>query len=125
MTPLTKYIYCCRSGSAADTQAIADVVKYQLEFHAIEMGREPTVAEAATVFRNLCYNYRDDLMAGIFVAGWDAENGGQVMHLKLNAYFSRSILSLSEVCLSSSPLLLEDPAAPTFMVTLMFNSSLE
>uniref|UniRef100_A0A0X3PQH2 proteasome endopeptidase complex n=1 Tax=Schistocephalus solidus TaxID=70667 RepID=A0A0X3PQH2_SCHSO len=78
LTPLTKYIYCCRSGSAADTQAIADIVRYQLDFHTIEMGREPTVFEAATVFRNLCYNYRDDLLAGIFVAGWDSENGGQI-----------------------------------------------
>lgn len=78
LSPLTKYIYCCRSGSAADTQAVADVVKYQLDFHSIEIGREPTVAEAATVFKNLCYNYRDNLLAGIFVAGWDSHKGGQV-----------------------------------------------
>ncbi|VDN10665.1 unnamed protein product [Dibothriocephalus latus] len=50
LTPLTKYIYCCRSGSAADTQAIADIVRYHLDFHAIEMGREPTVFEAATIY---------------------------------------------------------------------------
>ncbi|VDD74115.1 unnamed protein product [Mesocestoides corti] len=80
LTPLTKYIYCCRSGSAADTQAITNVVKYQLEFHSVEMGREPTVAEAATVVQNLCYKYRDDLLAGIFVAGWDAVYGGQVIY---------------------------------------------
>lgn len=30
LTPITDHIYCCRSGSAADTQAIADVVKYHL-----------------------------------------------------------------------------------------------
>ena len=78
LTPLTKYIYCCRSGSSADTQAIADLVKYQLDFHSIQMGREPTVAEAATVVQNICYSYRDSLLAGIFVAGWDPENGGQV-----------------------------------------------
>ncbi|CDI98453.1 proteasome subunit beta type 6 [Echinococcus multilocularis] len=78
LTPLTKYIFCCRSGSAADTQAITDVAKYQLEFHSIQMGREPTVAEAATTVQNLCYNYRDSLLAGIFVAGWDTESGGQI-----------------------------------------------
>ena len=31
LTPITDKIYCCRSGSAADTQAIADIVKYQLD----------------------------------------------------------------------------------------------
>ena len=33
LTPLYDKIFCLRSGSAADTQAIADFVKYNLEFH--------------------------------------------------------------------------------------------
>ena len=33
LTKITNHIYCCRSGSAADTQAIADIVNYHLEFH--------------------------------------------------------------------------------------------
>lgn len=33
LTKIHDSIYCCRSGSAADTQAIADVVSFQLEFH--------------------------------------------------------------------------------------------
>ncbi|TNN30820.1 Proteasome subunit beta type-6 [Liparis tanakae] len=33
LTPIHDRIFCCRSGSAADTQAIADVVTYQLGFH--------------------------------------------------------------------------------------------
>lgn len=33
LTPIHERIYCCRSGSAADTQAIADAVTYQLGFH--------------------------------------------------------------------------------------------
>lgn len=33
LTKVTDYIYCCRSGSAADTQAIADIVNYHLNFH--------------------------------------------------------------------------------------------
>jgi len=28
ITPMTDSIYCCRSGSAADTQAISDYVRY-------------------------------------------------------------------------------------------------
>ena len=31
LTPVTDRIYCCRSGSAADTQCIADIVKYNLD----------------------------------------------------------------------------------------------
>ncbi|VDM32702.1 unnamed protein product [Hydatigera taeniaeformis] len=89
LTPLTKYIYCCRSGSSADTQAITDVVKYQLEFHSIQMGREPTVAEAATTMQNLCYGYRDSLTAGMFVAGWDAENGGQIYAIPVGGMLIR------------------------------------
>lgn len=33
LTPIHDRIFCCRSGSAADTQAIADAVTYQLNFH--------------------------------------------------------------------------------------------
>lgn len=32
LTRVTDSIYCCRSGSAADTQAIADIVSYHLSF---------------------------------------------------------------------------------------------
>lgn len=32
LTPLHERILCCRSGSAADTQALADVVRYHLEY---------------------------------------------------------------------------------------------
>ena len=33
LTPVTEQIFCCRSGSAADTQAIADMVKFNLQLH--------------------------------------------------------------------------------------------
>jgi 20S proteasome alpha/beta subunit len=33
LTRITDNIYCCRSGSAADTQAVADMVTYHLDFH--------------------------------------------------------------------------------------------
>lgn len=32
LTPLHERILCCRSGSAADTQALSDVVRYHLEY---------------------------------------------------------------------------------------------
>ncbi|KAK2178423.1 hypothetical protein NP493_545g01107 [Ridgeia piscesae] len=33
LTKVTDNIYCCRSGSSADTQAIADIVNYHINFH--------------------------------------------------------------------------------------------
>ncbi|CAH8477792.1 unnamed protein product [Heterobilharzia americana] len=89
LTQLTKSIYCCRSGSAADTQTIADMVRYKLDFHRLEMDREPTVLEAAMSCRHFCYNYRDDLTAGIIVAGWDYELGGQIYSIPLGGMLVR------------------------------------
>jgi len=47
------------------------------------MDQEPSVHTAANIFREMCYNYRDQLTAGIIVAGWDKEKGGQVTHIQL------------------------------------------
>lgn len=47
------------------------------------------VAEAASEFRNYCYNYRDSLVAGIIVAGWDKELGGQVYSIPLGGMLIR------------------------------------
>ena len=33
LTRLTEHVYCCNSGSAADTQAIGDIVKYHLDIY--------------------------------------------------------------------------------------------
>ena len=42
------------------------------------MGEPALVKTAASVFQDLCYNYRDQLTAGIICAGWDKRHGGQV-----------------------------------------------
>ncbi|CAF3717025.1 unnamed protein product [Rotaria sp. Silwood1] len=65
-------------GSAADTQAIAQVVTYQLDFLSTEMNEPPLVRVAANCVRRLIYQYRDDFVAGMIVAGWDKKLGGQV-----------------------------------------------
>ncbi|GAB1600259.1 proteasome subunit beta type-6-like [Argonauta hians] len=83
LTKMTDYIYCCRSGSSADTQAVADIVHYHLNFYRMEMGEEPRVSVAANIFKDLCYNYRDSITAGIIVAGWDKQKGGQVFTIPL------------------------------------------
>ncbi|GKT89114.1 proteasome component pre3 [Colletotrichum tofieldiae] len=53
LTQVHDTIWCCRSGSAADTQAVADIVQYQLG------------------------------LAGLIIAGWDERHGGQVYSIPL------------------------------------------
>jgi len=94
LTRVTDKIYCCRSGSAADTQAIADMVNYHLEFHQIETGDEPLVKSAAMVFKDTCYEYRDKMSAGIIVGGWDEHLGGQVYAVPIGGMLARQKVAI-------------------------------
>ncbi|TFY82601.1 hypothetical protein EWM64_g1415 [Hericium alpestre] len=83
LTSLHDRIYCCRSGSAADTQAIADYVSYWLQLEKQQTQADPTVHNAANVLELVCYNGKNQYSAGIICAGWDAENGGSVYNIPL------------------------------------------
>ncbi|KAJ7591259.1 20S proteasome subunit, partial [Mycena floridula] len=82
LTHVHDRIYCCRSGSAADTQAVADVVHQSLQMYTQIMST-PTVNVAANLFQKLCYENKDALSAGIIVAGWDKQNGPSVYNIPL------------------------------------------
>ncbi|XKL67658.1 hypothetical protein PGB90_003149 [Kerria lacca] len=94
LTRVTDYIYCCRSGSAADTQAITDIVSYHLDFQKVEMNEEPLVETAAKIFQELIYNYRSSFTASIIVAGWDRRKGGQVYCVPLGGMCVREKVSI-------------------------------
>uniref|UniRef100_A0A4W5RCJ7 Proteasome subunit beta n=1 Tax=Hucho hucho TaxID=62062 RepID=A0A4W5RCJ7_9TELE len=94
LTPIHDHIFCCRSGSAADTQAVADAVTYQLGFHSIELDEPPLVQTAANLFKEMCYRYREELMAGIIVAGWDKRRGGQVYTVPMGGMIVRQPVSV-------------------------------
>ncbi|XP_036624409.1 proteasome subunit beta type-6-like [Trichosurus vulpecula] len=94
LTPIHDRIFCCRSGSAADTQAVADAVTYQLSFHSIELNEPPLVHTAANLFKEMCYRYREDLLAGIIVAGWDPYEGGQVYSVPMGGMMVRQPFSI-------------------------------
>jgi 20S proteasome subunit beta 1 len=49
----------------------------------IETGRQPTVKTAAHLMRRLCYENKDQLLAGVIVAGWDSVEGGSVYNIPL------------------------------------------
>lgn len=61
LTRVHDTIWCCRSGSAADTQAVADIVQYQLGLFAMMNGKPPTTQTAAAIFQEVCYANKDQL----------------------------------------------------------------
>ncbi|KAK6455855.1 nucleophile aminohydrolase [Scheffersomyces xylosifermentans] len=85
LTQIHDTIYCCRSGSAADTQAVADMVKYYLQIYASQLpfDEKPTTEVAANVFQEICYNNKDNLSAGIICAGYDSKNKGSVYSIPI------------------------------------------
>ncbi|CCH60416.1 hypothetical protein TBLA_0C06200 [Henningerozyma blattae CBS 6284] len=83
LTRVHDKIWCCRSGSAADTQAVADIVQYHLEVYTSQYGI-PSTRTAASVFQSLCYENKDFLSAGIIVAGFDDKSEkGEVYSIPL------------------------------------------
>lgn len=60
-----------------------------------QTGEEPSVATAAAVFQELCYNHREQLTAGIIVAGYDKVKGGQVSYLLCIPYTTIEVLDCS------------------------------
>ena len=61
LTQVHDTIWCCRSGSAADTQAVADIVQYHLSMYGITNSEGPTTQTAAALFQELCYDNKDML----------------------------------------------------------------
>eukprot|EP00760_Papus_ankaliazontas_P005353 PhM_4_TR12516/c0_g1_i1/m.14181/K02738/PSMB6; 20S proteasome subunit beta 1 len=83
LTKLADNVYCGRSGSAADTQAMAEVVAHYLRQKEIMDGEKPQVVTAGRVMQMMCYRYRFNISAGILIAGYDPINGGQVFSVPL------------------------------------------
>ncbi|KKA30062.1 hypothetical protein TD95_003577 [Thielaviopsis punctulata] len=83
LTHVHDTIWCCRSGSAADTQAVADMIKYHLGLYSVMNGKPPTTQTAAALFQEICYDNKDALSAGLIIAGWDEQHGGQVYSVPL------------------------------------------
>ncbi|KAI9034450.1 proteasome subunit beta type-6 [Hyaloraphidium curvatum] len=94
LTPVHDRIFVCRSGSAADTQAISDIVHYYLQMYTVEHGEPPRVEIAANMFRQLIYTNKDALSAGIIVGGWDKYDGGSVWTVPLGGSLHKQPYSI-------------------------------
>jgi 20S proteasome subunit beta 1 len=62
---------------------LPDILSLSLSCGSLEHNDHPSVHTAANVFKKLCYNNKDNLMAGIIVAGWDKRDGGSVYNIPL------------------------------------------
>ncbi|CAG9464682.1 unnamed protein product [Pedinophyceae sp. YPF-701] len=89
ITQLSGNIWICRSGSAADTQNISMYVQAMLDQHQMEAGRAATIQLAANLVRNIAYENKEMLQAGMIVAGWDSVRGGQVYGVPLGGTLLR------------------------------------
>lgn len=89
ITPITDHLVVCRSGTAADTQAIADIVKYHIEVYTMLENETVSIYRATQIFRKFLYNYRDQLSASVLVAGWDEKCGGQLYAIPIGGFVTR------------------------------------
>ncbi|KAL0265552.1 UNVERIFIED_CONTAM: hypothetical protein PYX00_011264 [Menopon gallinae] len=79
---LSETIYCCVSGSAADTQMITRHVVDALKSLEVIEGEAPTVRRAAVMARNIVYNNRW-LLAKLIIAGYDSTGRGSIFSVDL------------------------------------------
>ncbi|KAK9819990.1 hypothetical protein WJX72_004861 [[Myrmecia] bisecta] len=78
LTPLAETAWLLRSGSAADTQLVADYVRYFAQQHSLELGQAPDVSTVARLVQTMNYNNKQMLVGAMIVAGYDKKAGGQV-----------------------------------------------
>lgn len=85
ITKLSDRICVCRSGSAADTQAVAQIARLQTLLYTQELPRqfkgEARVKVVAHLLQQLCFEYKDQLTAGLIVGGWDPVEGPQAFSI--------------------------------------------
>ena len=78
ITQIADNVFVCRSGSAADTQAVSGYVQYYIAQHQAEAGRQLSVHNAANLTMQIVYGNKDKLSCGMIIAGWDEHEGGEV-----------------------------------------------
>eukprot|EP00834_Sanchytrium_tribonematis_P003032 NODE_107_length_18988_cov_0.534491.p10 type:complete len:218 gc:universal NODE_107_length_18988_cov_0.534491:12758-13411(+) len=85
LTQLHDNIWCLRSGSAADTQALADLTRRQLKSAELHYGHV-TAKMAAHIMSKMAYQYRSQLSAGLIVVGLDDEKNKDDMETDVLEY---------------------------------------
>ncbi|KAL6562689.1 Bifunctional protein GlmU [Orobanche gracilis] len=64
-------IYCCGAGTAADTEAVTDMVSSQLKLHRYHTGRESRVVTALSLLKSHLFSYQGYVSAALVLGGVD------------------------------------------------------
>ncbi|XP_078437213.1 proteasome subunit beta type-7-B-like [Wolffia australiana] len=64
-------IYCCGAGTAADTEAVTDMVSSQLQLHRYATGRESRVVTALTLLKTHLFSHQGYVSAALVLGGVD------------------------------------------------------
>ncbi|KAK3137327.1 hypothetical protein QOZ80_5BG0450850 [Eleusine coracana subsp. coracana] len=64
-------IYCCGAGTAADTEAVTDMVSSQLQLHRYATGRESRVVTALSLLKSHLFKYQGHVSAALVLGGVD------------------------------------------------------
>lgn len=64
-------IYCCGAGTAADTEAVTDMISSQLQLHRYATGRESRVITALTLLKSHLFSYQGYVSAALVLGGVD------------------------------------------------------
>ena len=88
-------IFVCESGSAADTEAIADYVSYYLNNQQMEIDEAPRVKTAAELVSGFIYPNKNYLMASMIVAGYDKYDKGSIYALSLGGTMAQQKWTIS------------------------------
>jgi 20S proteasome subunit beta 1 len=83
ITQIAPNVFVCRSGSASDTQYVAELAKHYLNLQRMERDAPPRVETAVRILQQLCYSNRNNLSAGLIVAGYDDVKGAQIYNINL------------------------------------------
>jgi len=70
------------------------MMRYYLNMHSLEMGKQPEVPTAANILNQVCYGNKNHLMAGMICAGWDERNGGVVYGIPLGGGLFREAYTI-------------------------------
>lgn len=64
-------IWCAGAGTAADTEAVTQLISSNIELHSLYTGREPRVVTALQMLKQHLYKYQGHIGAYLIVAGVD------------------------------------------------------
>jgi len=69
---ISKNIYCCGAGTAADTEYTTALISSKLELHRLATGKEPRVVTAKTMLSQTLFKYQGHISAALVLGGVDS-----------------------------------------------------